>query len=304
MPCNSPIAGWQSPAGGPLSFGPKPPKPSYKPLKVPCGQCAGCRLERSRQWAMRCVHEAQLHDENSFVTLTYSDEKLPQWGSLRKSDLQKFFKRLRDHKGPFRYYACGEYGDATRRAHYHACIFGIDFADKTHFRKIGEHNLYISAELEKIWGHGNTSIGALTFETAAYTARYVMKKGLGKQTNNYVRLDEETGEIIPLVQPYAAMSLRCNWRDENDQLRTGGIGAQWLQKYHSDIYGHDKDFLVMRGKKLKPAKYYDKLYDKIDTAHMAEIKKQRIDNATEMTDNELRAREEITRARIINRRQV
>ena len=253
---------------------------------------------------MRCVHEAQLHHENCFITLTYSDEKLPQWGSLNKGDLQKFLKRLRKHKGPFRYYACGEYGDATRRAHYHACIFGLNFTDKTHFRKIGEHNLYLSAELTEIWGHGNTSIGDMTFETAAYTARYVMKKGFGKHAGNYVRIDEETGEIIPLTQPYAAMSLRCWWRDENDKLQKGGIGAQWINKYHADIYGHDKDFLVMRGKKMKPTKYYDKIYDKINTAHMAEIKEQRIENRPEITDDQLRAREKIARARTINRKQV
>jgi len=241
---------------------------------------------------MRCVHEAQLHQQNCFITLTYNDKELPTWGSLNKSHLQKFFKRLRKAKGPFRYYGCGEYGDNTRRAHYHACIFGLDFTDKTHFRKIGEHNLYLSAELTKIWGHGNTSIGDMTFETAAYTARYVMKKGFGKHAGNFVRIDEETGEIIPLVQPYAAMSLKP------------AIAKEWLQKYHSDIYGHDKDFLVMRGTKMKPTKYYDKLYDKINTAHMAEIKEQRIEQRPEITDNELRAREKIARARTINRQQV
>jgi len=132
----------------------------------------------------------------------------------------------------------------------------------------------------------------MTFETAAYTARYVMKKGFGKHAGNFARIDEDTGEIIPLVQPCAAMSLKP------------AIGREWIEKYHQDIYGHDKDFLIMRGNKMKPAKYYDKYYDTIQPAHMAEIKEQRIDNRPEITDNELRAREKIARARIINRQQV
>lgn len=140
--------------------------------------------------------------------------------------------------GSFRYYACGEYGDKTQRAHYHACVFGIDFKDKIHFRRIGEHNLYISPLLNEIWGHGNTSVGNLTFETAAYTARYVMKKAIGKSLNNaYMNLDEETGELKKLVQPYAAMSLRP------------AIAKEWFKKYHRDMYNADKDFLHLRGKK-------------------------------------------------------
>jgi len=65
------------------------------PLELPCGQCIGCRLERSRQWAIRCVHEASMHENNCFITLTYAPEYLPPDGGLIKSDFQKFIKRLR-----------------------------------------------------------------------------------------------------------------------------------------------------------------------------------------------------------------
>jgi len=293
MGCNALIAGWQSPAGGAVKFGAKP-SPGYVPLKVPCGMCTGCRIERSRQWAVRCVHEAQLHDENCFITLTYNDQELPLDGSLRKGDLQKFFDRLRKKKGPFRYYACGEYGDHTKRAHYHACIFGLDFADKTDFRKIGQNTLYISAELTELWGHGHTSIGNLTYETAAYTARYVMKKGLGKNAGNFVRLDEETGELIKLQQPFALMSL--------GRGKGNAIGGPWLQKYHTDIY--NKDYFTIRGRKMRSTKYYDKVYDTINAEHLQQIKKKRIEERPEITENEYRAREKIARARIINRKQV
>ena len=72
------------------------PKDGYydMPIQVPCGQCAGRRLDQSKQWALRCVHEAQVHDENCFITLTYNNENLPKDGSLNKRDFQLFMKRL------------------------------------------------------------------------------------------------------------------------------------------------------------------------------------------------------------------
>lgn len=243
---------------------------------------------------MRCVLESKLHERNSFITLTYNDEHLPKDQSLNRHHLTKFFKRLRKQHGPYRYYACGEYGETTQRAHYHACLFGMDFADKIPFQKRGDHQLYISEELNKLWGMGNTSIGELNFETAAYTARYVTKKktGLAVKAPCYSRLDPETGELIPVVQPYAVMSLRS------------AIAAQWLPQFHGDIYNNDKDFLVMRGKEMKPPKYFDRLFDTIDSAKMQKIKEKRVRERKNLPLEELRAHEKITRARIIQRKQI
>ena len=151
---------------------------------VPCGQCIGCRLERSRQWAIRCVHEASLHTDNCFITLTYSPDCLPSDGSLNHDDFQKFFKRLRKHIAPkkIRYYMCGEYGEDLQqpsklgRPHFHACLFGLDFDDKQLYIVRDDVKLYTSATLEKIWGKGFVTIGDVTFESAAYVARYIAKK--------------------------------------------------------------------------------------------------------------------------------
>lgn len=298
MPCTSPIVGYKPLDGGPLKFGKEPP--NSRAVTIACGQCADCRLKKSREWAIRCVHEAQMHPENCFITLTYSDKNLPQDGSLSQLHLQQFFDRLRKRIRPFRYYACGEYGDNTQRAHYHACIFGIDFHDKIQFRRIGEHVLYVSNQLNDIWGHGHTSIGNLTFETAAYTARYVMKKTLGKGSPRYVRLDEETGELIPLVQPFALMSLRCR----DDEGNVGGIGSGWLRKYHQDIYGADKDFVILRTKKMPSPKYYDQIYDTIDSDRLESLKAKRQHDATPLTNAQLRARAKNTHARIIAKSQL
>lgn len=233
-----------------------------------------------------------MHLNNCFVTLTYMDEQLPKDGGLCKTHLQKFFDRLRKRKGSFRYYACGEYGDNTSRAHYHACLFGIDFDDKLHFRRIGEHNLYISQELNDIWGHGNTSIGSLTFETAAYTARYVMKKTLGKGSQRYCNMDHETGELLPLEQPFSVMSLKP------------AIGLRWLQKYHGDIYNADKDFVILKNKKMPAPKYYDKIYDTIDSDRLESLKSKRQLNATSLDNAQLRARAKNTHARLLNKSQM
>ena len=65
------------------------------PMSVPCGGCIGCRLERRRAWALRCMHEAQEHPENSYVTLTYDEDHLPENGSLTKTAIPEFIKRLR-----------------------------------------------------------------------------------------------------------------------------------------------------------------------------------------------------------------
>lgn len=244
---------------------------------------------------MRCVNEASLHQENAFLTLTYADQHLPDNGALLKSDLQKFVKRLRKNLGsakPIRYYACGEYGDRTQRAHYHMCLFGHNFPDRKELSKSGEHTLYVSQALTNIWGLGNTSIGELTFETAAYTARYCMKKYNGKKGEGFVTLDDQTGELIPLAKPFSIMSLKP------------AIGHSWLTKYHSDIYGADKDSLVMRGKKLKPARYYDKIYDTINPDHMEWIKHLRQQENKGHTTAELQAMAKISRSKYFTKKAV
>ena len=70
---------------------------------------------------MRCMHEAQMHECNCFVTLTY--EVAPR--SLQYEDFQKFLKRLRKNSGKaVRYFACGEYGEEGGRPHFHALPLG------------------------------------------------------------------------------------------------------------------------------------------------------------------------------------
>lgn len=233
------------------------PTDGYSDLTVtlPCGQCIGCRLERSRQWAVRCIHEASLHEENCFITLTFSNEWLDSSNSLVKSDFQKFMKRLRKKFDvPIRYFHCGEYGEKLKRPHHHACLFGFDFHDKQLWSMKNGVKLYRSAALEKLWPYGFATIGQVTFESAAYVARYIMKKQTGKGAEEYYK---------DKTPPYTTMS------------RRPGIAHDWYAKYKDDVYPDDE--IVIRDKlKVRPPRYYDSLYDLEAPEDFKAIKKKRI----------------------------
>lgn len=255
MPCYYPLSAFQC-ADGSIVFYESKRHDTVKSLSLPCGQCIGCRLERSRQWAIRCMHEAQMHTQNCFITLTYDDAHLPSDRSLHYRDFQLFIKRLRKRYlgRRIRYYMAGEYGENFGRPHWHACIFGLDFDDKKLWKRTSANSLlYRSKELELLWPFGYSSIGDVTFESAAYVARYIMKKVTGKNASeHYQEIDPDTGEIINRTPEFTKMSLKP------------GIGYEWYKQYTSDVYPHD--YVVVRGKKVKPPKFYDKKY-KIDNPY-------------------------------------
>lgn len=249
MPCYHPLSAYQC-ADGSIVFQERRWFNTVKTLSLPCGQCIGCRLERSRQWAMRCMHEAQTHEKNCFITLTYDNTHLPSDGSLHYKDFQLFIKRLRKKFGNsrIRYYMAGEYGENFGRPHFHACIFGHDFHDKKLWKRSPSGSmLYRSDDLETLWPFGYSSIGDVNFESAAYVARYIMKKVTGHNAkNHYTETDQETGEITNRKPEFNKMSLKP------------GIGYEWYSKYKNDVYPHD--YVIIKGKKVKPPKFYDKKY--------------------------------------------
>jgi len=221
---------------------------------IPCGQCTGCRLERSRQWAMRCVEEAKTHEKNCFITLTYNDKNLPENVSLVKRHLQLFIKRLRKKYGQkIRFFACGEYGEENQRPHYHACLFNHDFSDKELWIIRENIPLYRSESLARLWTYGFSTIGDVTFESAAYVARYVMKKVTGDDAKAHY------GDKLP---EFINMS------------RRPGVGRTFIDKYYREVYSIDS--VIQRNNlRLKPPKYYDKVYDTINPGHLKEVKKAR-----------------------------
>lgn len=250
--CTSPLKAWRDPVRG-VSFART--SHSGEELELPCGQCWECRFKRSRDWAIRCMHEAQLHDHNSFITLTYSPEHLPADNSLHYDHFQRFMKRLRKHaKCNIRFYMCGEYGENFGRPHYHACIFGFDFPDKKFLSQTpGGERLYTSDVLSKLWPFGLSSIGSVTFNSAAYVARYIMKKITGDRAFNHYNEVDSDGVIVNSRTPeFTRMSLKP------------GIGAGWLEKFHSDVYPHDH--VIVKGKESSVPRYYDKLVKRANNA--------------------------------------
>lgn len=242
---------------------------------------------------MRCVHEASLHDDNAFITLTYAPEFLPAGGTLIKSHFQKFMKRLRRKYGDRKisFFHCGEYGDLRRRPHYHAILFGLRFVDQQPHSKSPDGTiLYTSAELSNLWPFGFATVGEVTFESAAYVARYALKKLSFYGEDAYEHIDLETGEVMPLQREYTTMSLKP------------AVGKSWYERFSSDVFPSDE--VVMRGRAMKPPKYYDKLLERDSAEALAMIKALRLARAVEHAHDNSKARllvrEQVKIAQTIN----
>lgn len=285
MGCNAPLTAYKTPDGA-ITFN---NKLGYydRPLKLACGQCRGCRLRRTRDWAIRAIHESQMHKRSSFITLTYRDEDLPEDHGLVLKHWQNFAKKLRRQDGPFRFLHCGEYGDQSFRPHYHALIFGHNFhEDRVPINNNSGHPLYASSSLALLWPWGFSSIGEVAFDSAAYVASYVFKKKNGEQAEKInERLDITTGELWSVPSPYATMS------------RRPGLGTSWFHKYKGDLYPHD--FAVAKGQKFRPPKFYDQLLQKEDPKMWEEIQNRRRhhvrSNPTELEPQKLDIKEETLR---------
>lgn len=214
------------------------------------------------------MHESQMHGENCFATFTYRPKDLPADLSLVPEHFTLFMKRFRERlRKPSgeaeptpRYYMCGEYGDVHSRPHYHALLFGYSPPDKRFYKCASDGSqLYTSEFLDSVWQKGQVIVGAVTFESAAYVARYIMKKELGANVSDAREiLDVETGEITFRAHEYSRRSLKP------------GLGASWFAKYRSDVFPHDR--VLSRGVKSKVPKYYDVLLERDSPLYLAELK--------------------------------
>lgn len=246
--------------------------------ETPCQLCEGCRLDRAKHWMERCMLEEGCWENNEMITLTYNDENLPknigvdpktgeivEVATLCKEDIIKFKKDLRRYwkyhynEDNMRFYMCGEYGDEKGRPHYHILFFNLKIRDKE-FHKMSDEGfpLFSSKIIEKIWGKGWVQINEVNERTCAYVARYILKKQLGKGSKDFYR-------DIGRVPEYTA------------QTNKPGIGYYYFEENKDKIYEYDK--LVLKTKsgaqQIKPAKYFDRLYDIDHHEKMEEIKANR-----------------------------
>lgn len=249
---------------------------------IPCGSCIGCRLDYAREWANRITIESKCYpkEKNWFITLTYNDENLPykevmnqetgesiKGTTLYKKHIQDFMKRLRKAypDDTIRFYCAGEYGDQTQRPHYHACIFNISLEQEL-LKKYKNNEqgdaIFTHEKLEKIWGKGFVTVAELSWETASYTARYVMKKQIGAEARTYYIEKAKEPEFVQ-------MSLRP------------GIGYPYYKEHKNEIYKNDEITIPQKkgARKIKPPKYFDMLREKEEPEEMKKLKLKRRRNS-------------------------
>lgn len=241
-------------------------------IEVPCGQCIGCRLDYSRQWADRCLIEMKQHKESWFVTLTYNDLHIPMHefldyntgsveriASLQKRDFQLFMKRLRKnykYDNKLRFFAAGEYGTQSLRPHYHAIIFGLHLDDTVFYKRSSQgFSYYNSSFLDECWQKKGFVVAApACWETCAYTARYILKKQKGKDSKVY--------EDFNFEPEFTLMS------------RKPGIARGFFEDNVEKIFSQDCIYVpTMEGSKaIYPSRYYKKLFQALDEESFLQYK--------------------------------
>jgi hypothetical protein len=254
------------------------------------------------------VHERQMHTQAWFLTLTYNDDRIPENGALNPDHLRRFFKSMRRREkaaaerqgrkpNPLRYYACGEYGERTKRPHYHAVLFGTDLLDLDPLRTDNGHTVWRSETVESAWSHGFSELGTVTAKSCAYVAGYVRKKV--KRAANpyyYTRVNPLTGELVELHEEFQRMSLRP------------AIARGWIERYWQDVYPRDE--VRLNGMTFKPPRYYDKVMDQecreecfagsceVHQEVMMHVREKRIEESVEKSRESLRAAEVHHEARV------
>lgn len=267
MRCTDPrTVGFKS-DGKTIAWSPKDYSKQYATFQLPCGQCLDCRLEYARQWAIRCVHEASMYDNNAFITLTYSDENLKS-PKLEYRDFQLFAKKLRRTQNEkIGIFVTGEYGDKTKRPHWHAIIFNWCPKDgKPKYKTERGDQVFHSETLEKTWGHGITEYGSVTFESAGYCARYAAKKLVHGYDRNH---DKEP------------ISRKSNQH---------AIGKKWLEKHWPDVFNFG-NIILEDGRPIGSIpRYYEKWLKQHQPTewqrYVTETKQNKIEKASEKSEQE------------------
>lgn len=227
-----------------------------------------------------------MYTNNSFITLTYNEENLPYRNQLTHKHFQDFMKRLRKQESEkfIKNFMCGEYGELTGRPHYHSILFNHDWKDKKYLKTTpsGE-KIYTSEYLSKLWPYGHASTGEATFESAAYIARYCLKKVRGEAAYAHYYRHDADGEYQQ-VPEYSESS--------------NGLGEQYMKFFKNDIYNND--YVIIRGMPTRVPKYYDRKFKQIDEQKLLEIKEERIWKGYNLrhdnTDERLRVKEIVAEA--------
>lgn len=258
MRCSNPRTVGFKADGKTISWSKKTYSKEFATFQLPCSKCIECRLDYARQWAIRCVHEAQMYPKNCFITLTYDNDSLKSF-KLEYPDFQKFMKRLRKTQNdPIGMFVTGEYGEETKRPHWHAIIFNWEPTDLEYlYSNERQDKVYTSKTLEKIWGKGHCQVGAVTFESAGYCARYAAKK--------LVHGNDQDHDFHPISKKSSKHA----------------IGKRWLEQYWQDAFNNGEIILLHpdgTSSRSSIPRYYEKwLKEKQPEAWLKYISKLKIE---------------------------
>lgn len=242
--CTRPLVAYHNPDGGRPIFGFEGEKDGLQMLKLPCGKCPECCRDYYAQWAARGSRELSRWESSVFITLTYSEEDLPEDNSLNKEDVQLFIKRVKKYfrsskENPIRQTYCGEYGETNGRPHYHVILYNCLFDDrKKHYISPSGHQVYTSEILSRLWGKGFAEFGIATPASIAYLYKYILKKKTRKEKKQPLVVERD-GVTYEVAHEFIESS------------RNPGIGAH--------LRGSPslrKGYLSVNGVKTKLPKYY------------------------------------------------
>lgn len=234
MRCTSPRTVGFAADGKTIVWSQKQFSKQFSTFQLPCGKCIDCRLDYARQWAIRCVHEAQMYEKNCFITLTYDDAHLAS-PKLIYRDFQLFMKQLRKLQNePMGVFVTGEYGEKNKRPHWHAIIFNWRPADAiySHSNDRGD-KCFQSETLTKTWGRGKCEFGDVTFESAGYCARYAAKKLVHGKDGDH--------DFHPISKKSSKHA----------------IGKKWLEKFWPDVFNYGR-LRLANGASSSIPRYYEK----------------------------------------------
>ena len=161
--------------------------------EVACRKCWQCLEHRVDNWVGRCIAESKTSVASAFITLTYGrdengNESHARAAILTYSDVQKYFKQLRNRGLKLRYLVVGELGSAKGRSHWHIIVFfqktlpdGFwDYGGNSWHRALRDEPVFVPLVWnqrfnEPCWPHGFSQWEALAKGTARGSVRYACK---------------------------------------------------------------------------------------------------------------------------------
>lgn len=275
MRCIRTIKAGYDKSGSSIIYSSKKMSLELAPFEFECRKCLPCRLKIGREKAIRALHETQMHKDNIFLTLTYRPENLSS-DRLCYPEFQDFMKRLLEHVNrniicaenrihiPFM--VTGEYGDKTKRPHWHVLLFNYR-PDDAKLLRISDRGdrIYRSETIEQLWKNGFTEFGEITIDSASYVGRYAAKK--------LVHGSDQEHDYHPV----------------HNTSKKHVIGKSWIEKYYNQTFRHGYVTLPNGSRASIPRYYVDWLKkNKPDLYlhYISEVLPKSIATAQEQADKE------------------